>query len=127
MRVGTIVARNLLGMLFTVFGLNGFLHFIPMGSVPPLAGQFVTALITSHYMAVVFLLELVSGILLLLNRFVPFALVLLAPIIVNIVLFHVFLAPSGLPIAVVAAVLWSVVAYRLRSRFNGIFYERSLA
>src|SRR5882672_11265697 len=116
----SVIARVLLGLLFLVFGLNGFLHFIPMGPMPTgLAGQFVAALSQSHYMSVVFAFQLIPGILLLLNRYVPLALTLLAPVIVNIILFHAFLAPAGLPLAIVATVLWILAAHRVRSIFVG--------
>jgi hypothetical protein len=125
MRIVSLSARVLLGLLFTVFGLNGFLHFIPSGSMPPgFAGQFTGALFQSHYMTVVFLMELIPGILLLLNRYVPLALTALAPVIVNIVLFHVFMAPAGLPLASAASILWILAAYQVRSVFAGLFQYR---
>jgi putative oxidoreductase len=117
MKIITTIARYLLGLLFTVFGLNGFLHFLPMGSVPPLAGQFFGAMVQSHYMAVVFALQLICGLMLLANRYVPLALTILGPIIFNIILFHVFMEPSGLPLAALVTVLWAVVAWRARSVF----------
>jgi putative oxidoreductase len=85
MKVTTVIARFLLGIIFLVFGLNGFLHFIP-ASPPPsgTAGQFVGALLVSNYLVVVFLFQLISAVLLLINRYVPLALTLLAPIIANI-------------------------------------------
>ena len=95
MKIATLIARILLGLLFLVFGLNGFLHFIPMPPPTGLAGQYMGALFLSHYLAVVFALEAVGGLLLLLNRYVPLALVLLGPVLVNIVLFHACLAPAG--------------------------------
>jgi hypothetical protein len=115
------IARFLLGLVFTVFGLNGFLHFIPMGPVPPLAGQFMGALAQSHYMTVVFALQLICGLLLLANRYVPLALTLLGPVIFNILLLHIFMAPSGLPLAAFVTLLWSVLAYRARSIFVVLF------
>lgn len=128
MKIVPTIARVLLGLIFTVFGLNGFLHFIPMGPMPTgPAGEFIAVLSQSHYMAVVFLLELVPGILLLSNRYVPLALTVLAPVIVNIDLFHAFMAPAGLPLAIVASVLWIVVAYSVRSVFLGLFQQRVAA
>jgi putative oxidoreductase len=125
MKIVSITARVLLGLLFLVFGLNGFLNFIPMGPMPlGLAGQFTAALFESHYMIAVFTLELASGVLLLLNRYVPLALTLLAPVIVNILLFHVFMAPSGLPLAMVVTVLWILTAYKFRSVFAGLLNQR---
>jgi putative oxidoreductase len=114
MKLAATIARYLLGLIFTVFGLNGFLHFLPMGTVPPLAGQFIGALIQSHYMAVIFGLQLVCGLLLLMNRYVPLALTILGAILFNILSFHIFMAPSGLPLAAFTTLLWAVVAYRAR-------------
>jgi putative oxidoreductase len=126
MRAVSFAARILLGLLFTIFGLNGFLHFIPMGPLPAgFAGQFVTALSQSHYMTVVFALEFAGGVLLLLNRYVPLALALLAPVIVNIVLFHVFMEPTGLPMAITASALWLLSAHRFRSVFLTLFRPAS--
>ena len=88
MKIATLIARILLGVLFLVFGLNGLLHFIPLPLPSGLAGQYMGALFVSHYLVVVFLLQVIGGALLLANRFVPLALVLLGPIVVNILLFH---------------------------------------
>src|ERR1700732_5240746 len=82
MKIITPIARFLLGLIFLVFGLNGFLHFIPATPPSGTAGQFVGALFVSHYLVPIFLLQIISAVLLLLNRYVPLALTLLAPIIV---------------------------------------------
>ncbi len=123
MKLASTIARYLVGLVFTVFGLNGFLHFIPMTPMPPLAMQFVGALAESHYMVLVFALQLTGGALLLANRYVPLALTVLAPIIVNIILFHATMAPGGLPLALVVALLWIVLAYRVRFAFSGLFAQ----
>src|SRR6266702_1662600 len=124
MKIAVLIARILLGLLFAVFGLNGFLHFIPQPPPTGLAGQYIGALFVSHYLVVVFLLELIGGLLLLANRFVPLALVLLGPVIVNILLFHASLAPEGLPMAFFATVLWLVVFAGVRSAFAGVFAQK---
>src|SRR4026209_922893 len=126
MRITSIIARFLLGLIFLVFGLNGFLHCIPSSrpSGPP--GQFVGALIVSHYLVPIFLLQVISAVLLLINRYVPLALTLLAPIIVNILLIHILMLPSGLPLALVVTVLWIVVFLSVRSAFAG-FQQRVAA
>jgi len=124
MKIASTVARYLLGLIFLVFGLNGFLHFLPAPVPPGVAGQFLGALFVSHFLAVVFLLELIPAILLFLNRFVPLALVLLGPVIVNIVLFHALMAPSGLPLAAVVVVLWLLTAAGVRHAFTGILQHR---
>jgi len=125
MRIAALIARLLLGLVFTVFGLNGFLHFIPMTPPTGLAGQFVGAIGASGYWVVIFLAQLVSGILLLSNQFVPLALSLLGPVIVNILCFHALMAPEGLPLAVVVAILWGIVFYSVRGAFAGIFRRQA--
>ena len=125
MRIAGLIARYLLGLIFVVFGANGFLHFIPMPPPPGVAGQFMGALFVSHVLVVVFLLELIPGNLLLVGRYVPLALVLLGPVIVNIVLFHAFMAPSGLPLAAVVVILWGLTAWTVRSAFAGIFEAKA--
>ena len=118
MRIVTMIARILLGLIFVVFGLNGFLHFLDMGPLPTgLAGQFMGALIQSHYFWVVAALQVVGGALLLVNRYVPTGLVLLGPVIVNILLYHIFLNPAGIAMAVVVTALWFIVFYDQRQHF----------
>ncbi len=122
MKIATLIARKLLGLLFLVFGLNGFLHFIPQPPPPAgLATQYFTVLFLSHYLVAVFALEVVGGALLLANRFVPLALVLLGPVLVNILLYHALMAPAAAPPAVIAMLLWLVVFYSVRSAFAGVF------
>lgn len=121
MRTTSIISRLLLGLVFTVFGLNGFLNFFSPGPVPPLAGQFFGILVQSHYMAVVLAIEIIAGLALLLDWRTPLALTVLGPVIFNILLFHVTMAPAGLPPAVFVTILWLIVAYRLRGAFAGLF------
>lgn len=121
MKIAYSIARILLGIVFLVFGLNGFLHFIPMPPPAGIAGQYVGALFVSHYLTAVFLLELAGGILLIINRFIPVALSLLGPVLVNILLFHCLMAPEGLPLALMSTALWAVVFWRVRAAFAGIF------
>jgi uncharacterized membrane protein YphA (DoxX/SURF4 family) len=126
MKIVTLIARLLLGLICVVFGLNGFLNFINMGPLPSgLAGQFILALALSHYFWVVAAIQIAGGVLLLVNRFVPLALVLLGPVIVNIILYHVFLNPTGYALAVVVTVLWGIVFYAQRQYFSGIFAQRT--
>jgi len=120
-KVPTIVARVLLGLVFVVFGSNIFLHFMPMPPPPAtLAGDFSKALMQSHYIYVVGLLQVIGGLLLLIGRYVPLGLTLLGPVIVNILLFHIFLDPSGLPMAIVVAVLALFLLWRYRAIFAGL-------
>ena len=126
MKIVTLIARILLGLIFVVFGLNGFLNFLNMGPMPTgLAGQFMGALILSHYYWVVAALQIAGGLLLLVNRFVPLALVLLGPVIVNILCYHVFLNQAGAAPAVVVTILWFIVFYANRQHFSGIFVQRT--
>jgi len=127
MKIVTLIARVLLGLMFLVFGLNGFLHFIPQGPMPATgpAGRFLGALMESHYFVPIFLLQIVSGALFLVNRYVPLALMLIAPVIVNILLFHSLMNPGGLPPGLIATALWVVVAYGVRSAFAGILQKNA--
>ena len=126
MKIATLIARLLLGLIVLVFGLNGFLNFLNMGPLPSgLAGQFIVALAVSHYFWVAAALQVVSGVLLLVNRFVPLALVLLGPVIVNILLYHALLNRSGAQLAIVVTVLWFIVFYGHRQYFSGIFVQRT--
>src|ERR1043166_6715599 len=112
MKIAFTIARLLLGLMFFVFGLNGFLNFLSMGPMPTgLAGQFIEALAQSHYFWVVAGLQVVGGALLLVNRFVPLGLVLLGPVIVNIILYHLLLNPNGIGLAIVVVILWLVLFY----------------
>src|SRR3989442_15627059 len=126
MKILTLIARLLLGLMFFVLGLNGFLNFLSMGPMPSgLAGQFIGALVMSHYFWVVAALQVAGGALLLGNRFVPLALVLLGPVIVNIICYHVFLNHSGAGLAAVVTILWLTGFYGKRQYFSGIFAQRT--
>src|SRR5262245_35448654 len=95
-----------LGLIFFVFGLNGFLNFLPQQPMPPGAMGFVGGLFQSGYFfPLLKSVEVAAGLMLLTNRFAPLALALLAPIVVNIVAFHAFLAPAGLPLAAIVLAL----------------------
>src|SRR5205814_10723993 len=106
MKITVGIARFLLGLIFLTFGLNGFLHFIPSSPPSGTAGQFVGALFVSHYLVPIFLLHVISAILLLVNRYVPLALTMLALIIVIILLIHILMLPCCLPVAFVVTVMW---------------------
>ncbi|SRR6266511_6235106 len=127
MRTASAIARYLLGVIFLVFGLNGFLHFIPLPPPSGVAGQFMGALFVSHYLTLIFGLQVIAAVLLLANRYVPLALAVLAPVIVNILAFHASMAPSGLPLALFVAVLWVVIFVDVRPAFAGLFQSRSKA
>jgi len=126
MKIISLIARLLLGLVFVVFGLNGFLNFLRLGPMPSgLAGQFIGALFLSHYYWVIAALQILGGALLLVNRFVPLALVLLGPVIVNILLYHMFLNPAGIGMAIVVTILWFIVFCSNRQYFSGIFVRRA--
>jgi hypothetical protein len=125
MRFVFIAARVMLGFVFLVFGLNGFLHFIAIPPVPGVAAQFMEALFVSHYLSLIFALDALAGALLLANRFVPLALVLLGPIVVNIFFFHALMAPDGMSHAILPVVLWLLAAWEYRRYFSGIFVHKA--
>src|SRR5438094_9972188 len=121
MKIATIIARILLGLIFVVFGSNAFLHFIPMGPLPKgVAGEYLHALFISRYVHVVGVFQVVGGLLLLIGRFVPLGLTILGAIIVNIWLFHILMAPEGLPPAIVITVLELFLVFRYRAAFTGL-------
>src|SRR6202045_2547468 len=120
-----VIARVLLGLVFTVFGLNGFLHFFPNPPVPGLAGQFMGALLGSHYYVIAFGTELIGGVLLLSNRYVPLALTLLGPVMLTIFGFQFFLDSKNLAPAIVVTVLWFLVFAQVRSSFAGLVAKKA--
>jgi len=111
------IARYLLGFIFLTFGLNGFLHFIPMPPPTGIAGQFLGAIFVSRLYVVLFLLQIVPALLLLANRYVPLALTILGAIVFNILCIHIFMAPAGLPLALLVMILWFLTAWSVRSSF----------
>ena len=126
MKIIAVIARIILGCVFVFFGLNMFLHFLhqpPPPSGP--AGDFIKALFVSHYLYVVGALQLIGGALLLTGRFAPLGLLLLGPVIVNILLFHILLEPTGLPIAIGVSILALIVLWHHRAAFAGIFKSRA--
>jgi uncharacterized membrane protein YphA (DoxX/SURF4 family) len=122
MKYVVIIVRVLLGLMFAVFGSNAFLHFIPMPPMEDPAGAFIGALVSSGYIYVIALLQVVGGLLLLIGgRFVPLGLTLLGPVIVNIMLYHIFLDTSGLPMACAISILALFLLWVYRFKFPAIF------
>ena len=125
-RFGPTVVRVFLGLIFFVFGLNGFLQFLPQPPMPDKAGAFMGALAATGYMfPLIKGVEVLAGALLISNRFVPLALALLAPNVVNIVLFHAVLAPGGLPIALLVLALELFAAWSYREAFASMLHART--
>ena len=119
-------ARVLVGLTFFVFGLNGFLQFLPQPAEPAAALAFAGALFKTGYMfPLIKGTEVVVGVLLLANRYVPLALALIAPNVVNIVAFHAFLAPAGLPVAVALLALEIYLAWTYRDTFRPMLAARA--
>ena len=120
MKIASTIARYLLGLVFLVFGLNGFFHFIPQPPPTGVALQFFIAVSTSHFMAAIFAVQVLAGVLLLINQYVPLALIMLAAMLFNILDFHITMSPSGIGLPLFVTLLWFVVAASVRSAFTGI-------
>lgn len=120
MKILTIVVRVILGLVFTVFGSNAFLHFLPMPPMSGPAGDFIGSLFATGYLHAIAALQVIGGVLLLLGRFVPLGLTLLGPIVVNIVLYHIFMDRSGTPVAAVVAALSLFLLWRYRASFASL-------
>lgn len=117
----TLIARLLLGLMFFVFGLNKFLQFMPSPPLPEEAGKFMGALAqTGYFFPILAVSEVLAGALLLVGWFVPLALLILAPIVLQILAFHFVLAPAGSAMGVVALILGLVVAWGYRDRFSSV-------
>lgn len=122
MKYVIIIVRVLLGLMFAVFGSNAFLHFIPMPPMEGQAGAFIGALVSSGYIYAIAVLQVLGGLLLLLGgRFVPLGLTLLGPVIVNIVLYHIFLDTQGLPMAIGISIFALFLLWVYRFKFPAIF------
>ena len=120
MKIATIIARVLLGLMFVVFGSNGFLHFIP---TPPMEGPsaaFIGAMADTGYLKAIAAIQVIGGAILLVGRYVPLGLTLLRPVIVNILFFHIFIDRSGLLIALVVSALALFLLWRNRTAFAGL-------
>src|SRR5579872_907543 len=125
MRNAALVFRIVLGLLFLVAGASGFfLISNPPPAPPGLAGQFQDIFFASRWVLFVDGVELIAGVLLLANRFVPVALLLLAGVLPNILVFHITMMPSGIFPGLIATILWFIVALQYRSLFAPIFVSR---
>ena len=125
MKMATIIARVLLGLIFVVFGSNAFLHFLPMPPLPKgVTGEYLHAFFASGYVYAIGGLQVIGGLLLLIGRFVPLGLTILGAIIVNIWLFHILMAPepAGLAPAILVTTLELFLVWRYREAFAGIVH-----
>ena len=113
MKWAVVIVRTLLGLPFVVFGLNGFLQFIALPTPPEPASTFIGVLITSKYLYVVKVLEILGGTMLISGKFVPLGLVILTPIIVNILLYEIFLmGQPGLAAVLLGFAVFLIWAHR---------------
>jgi putative oxidoreductase len=124
MKIGkvTLILRSMLGFIFVAGPLASALRLAPEPAAPPAAAAFVAALGANGYMLpLLWSTEIAAGVLLLSGFMVPFALTLLAPVIVNIATFHAFLAPNGYPPALLVIALEFFLAWRYRRAFKPLF------
>jgi len=125
MKIVATIARLLLGAVFVFFGSNILFPFLPTPPMPPgPLANFSGALFTTHYIHVVGFFQLLGGLILLIGRYVPLGLTILAPIIVNILLTHILMQPAGIVPGLVVTLLWLIVFYPVRSAFYGLFQAR---
>jgi len=121
MKIAARIAQILLGLIFVLFGSNGFLNFLPMPPMPPSPGTtFIMLMFSTKYLLVVSSIQLIGGVLLLVNKYVPLSLTLLGAVIANIFLFHALMDPKGMWRAIVVIVLWAIVFWYRRKSFDGI-------
>ena len=126
MQKATLGARIVLGLIYFVFGLNYFFHFLPLPEMPEGAANFMGALAATGYMfPFVKVTEIIGGALLLAGFFVPLAMTILAPITLNILVFHLFLEPSGTPMALVLVALQVFLAWAYRDSFAGVLNAKA--
>jgi putative oxidoreductase len=120
------IARIVLGLVFLLAGISGFVLINHPPPAPPgLAGDFQNVFFKSYWVLFVDGVELIGGVLLLANRYVPLALALLAPVIANIIIFHLTMQPIGLPVAAVVTALWAILARRFRASFAPLFVQHA--
>lgn len=121
MKYAVLIARILMGLIFLVFGINHIVPFMPMPAMSGDAGTFSTILFTHGFFRVIGLVQVISGILLLVGRFVPLGITLLGPIIVNILLFTVLIQHGNPGLAIVLVALEAFLIFAYRYAFAGIF------
>ena len=117
----TLAARIIFGLAFTVFGINGFLDFLPPPEPSPEGGAFLGALMaTGYFFPFLKIVEIICGVLILIGRYVPLALTVIASVVVNILLYHLFLDPAGLVLPIILTVLGVYLAWAYKDRFSSV-------
>ncbi len=125
MKILSLVARLLMALTFLFFGLNGLFHFLPPPPMAPSpATSFLQSMMETHYFVPISLLEVLCGILFAFNRYVPLALTLICPVLVNILMFHAFMSPSGILPGLLVMICWLIVYWAHRSAFKGILAQK---
>jgi putative oxidoreductase len=124
MKVVAIIARILLGLMFVVFGLNPFLKFLPMPPLEGVWGQFLGALVVSHFVWLVGAVQVISGVLFLIGRYVPLAIALSGPVLVNILAYHLTMQRSGAQPAVLGTICWVILFWRYRASFAPLWVAK---
>jgi putative oxidoreductase len=125
MKIVTIIARILLGLMFFVFGLNPFLNFLPTPPLEGVWGQFLGALIISHYVWFVGAVQVISGALFLIGRYIPPAIALSGPVLANIIVYHLTMQHSGAQPAVLATICWLILFWYYRASFAFLWVQRA--
>ena len=120
MEIVILLVRVVLGLIFIVFGLNGWFHFIPLPPRQGRAAEFIGAMIGTGYFNVILILQVVGGLLVLIGISVPLGLILLGPVIVNILMFHLFMDKKGIGLALFILVLWLFLLWHYRVSFAGV-------
>jgi putative oxidoreductase len=126
-KIAVLIPRILLGLMFCLFGSNWFFSFLPAQMPPGVAGQFLSSVMTSHYVYLVAATQLVAGILLIINRYVVLALALLAPVITNIVTYHLTMQPAMAQVAILATLLWIFLFWWYRAHFACLWAGRRMS
>ena len=122
MKIAATIARYLMGLIFVVFGLDKFFHFFPQPPLPAgVAGQFMSLFVATKYAMLVGSFEVVGGLFLLANRFVPLALAFLAPVLVNILFVNATMTPQAIPVSLLVTLCWILVYFRVRPEFAPLF------
>jgi hypothetical protein len=125
MKIAVLVARILLGLIFVVFGLNGFFLFITPPEHTPVGNAFINLLVTTGFMYVEKSFEIIGGALLLLDLYLALGLAILAPVVVSILLFHLLMERNTLVIGVVPFLLWVILAWAYRRQFAPLLVRRA--